>query len=423
MKVLITMLVLLPAFLSALHAQVTIEECYRKARENYPLIRQQGLIEQTREYNLENARKGYLPQATLTARGSWQSDVTKLPIDPAALNLSGVKIPQLSKTQYGIALDVSQNLWDGGDIKAQQDAIRSAAEVEQKNLDNSLYTVNGRVNQLFFGVLLADARLQRNRLLQEDLQRTHGEAEACLRNGTANQADVDAISVELLQAKQDEAELSATREAYTDMLARLTGLPLDTATTFVKPVPRLSGGHDIRRPELQLYEAQMGRYGTELRQISAGLRPKFSLYANGGYGLPGLDMLESDPAPYFSVGLKAVWNLSNFYTARNRRRTVTNNVESVKAQRATFLLNTAMEVTQAERAIGKYRRQMAYDEEIVRLKTSVRRASEAKLRNGTLSGTDLMRDINAEQQAIEAKIIHEMQYLSAIYDLKHVTNN
>ena len=66
---------------------------------------------------------------------------------------------------------------------------------------------------------------------------------------------------------------------------------------------------------------------------------------------------------------------------------------------------------------------MKYDDEIIRLQESVRRASETKMANGTLSGTELTRDIHAEQLARQDKIIHEMELLMAIYDLKYVTGD
>lgn len=53
-------------FALLMYGQITLEECQRKTRENYPLVRQYGLIEKTKEYNLTNASKGYLPQFTLS---------------------------------------------------------------------------------------------------------------------------------------------------------------------------------------------------------------------------------------------------------------------------------------------------------------------------------------------------------------------
>ena len=56
------------------HAQLTLEECQRRAQDNYPLVRQYGLIEKARGYDLSNAGKGYLPQFSLSGKATYQSD-------------------------------------------------------------------------------------------------------------------------------------------------------------------------------------------------------------------------------------------------------------------------------------------------------------------------------------------------------------
>lgn len=406
-------------------AQVTIDDCYRLAQENYPLIKKYGLIAKTKDYNLENARKGYLPQLTLSAKASWQSDVTEIPIDASRLGLESVSFPRLSQDQYGLALDVSQTIWDGGEIQSQRDRIRTSAEVEDKNVEVSLYAVNQRVNQLFFGILLADAQLRQNHLLKENLKRTCLEVSSYVRNGIANQADLDAVKVDLLKAEQNEAEYQTTKAAYTAMLARLTGQNWDERTEFVKPEWEkvLYDSKEVRRPELQLYEAQIRNYRSEEQQITAGLLPKLGLYATGGYGRPGLDMFENDFSLYLTAGVRLTWNIGNFYTMKNRRKNIQNNIRLVETQRETFLFDTSLDAIQKDKTVRKYAEQLKYDDEIIRLKQSIRQSSEKKMAGGTLSGTDLMRDINAEQQAIQSKILHEMQLLLTIYDLKHITNN
>ena len=62
-------------FVSGINAQITLEECQRKTQENYPLVHQYGLVEKTKEYNLENAAKGYLPQFALSAKASYQISI------------------------------------------------------------------------------------------------------------------------------------------------------------------------------------------------------------------------------------------------------------------------------------------------------------------------------------------------------------
>jgi outer membrane protein TolC len=74
-------------------AQLTIDACQQKAQANYPLVAQYGLIRQSEQYDLENANKGYLPQLSLSAKASYQTDVPKFhenrtPPIANALNLS-----------------------------------------------------------------------------------------------------------------------------------------------------------------------------------------------------------------------------------------------------------------------------------------------------------------------------------------------
>lgn len=331
--------------------------------------------------------------------------------------------PRLSQDQYGIALDLNQTIWDGGEIKSRRESIRAAAEVDERNVEVSMYAVNGRVNQLFFGILLADERLRQNRLLKDNLQVTYDKVASYMRNGIANQADLEAVKVDQLKAEQNEAEYKAVKSAYTAMLSQLTGQRWNDSTVFVKPQLSLSAGSEVRRPELKLYDAQISSYMTENRRITSGLMPKLGLYATGGYGKPGLDIFENDFSLYLTAGVRLTWNIGNFYTLKNRRRTVENNIRRMETQRETFMLDTSLDILQKNETVKKYSEQLKYDDEIISLKRSIRQASEKKMAGGTLSGTDLMRDINAEQQAIQDKILHEMQLLLTVYDLKHITNN
>lgn len=403
-------------------AQFSIEDCYRKAQANYPLIRQYDLIEKTKEYNLSNVAKGYLPQMTFSAQATYQSDVTKIPFDAEQLGFSGIEIPTVSKDQYKVTLDVSQNIWDGGNIRSQKEAIRTRAEVEQRNMDVNIYAVNDRVNQIYFGILLAEAQIEQNRLLQDELQRNCDKVMSYMRNGIANQSDYDALKVDLLKAKQNESQLVHTRRAYVAMLARLIGEEISEQTTFVKPqAVRPLGGNN--RPELSFYEAQIRDIQANDDRIAAGLMPRLGVFVTGGYGKPGLDMLENDFRLYYMAGVKLSWNIGNFYTRKNDLRKNKVNIRSVEVQRNTFLFNTSLDVIQKNTAIDKYFDQLKYDDEIIALRNSVKRASETKMANGTLSGTELTRDINAEQSAIQDKILHEIELLMAIYNLKYVVNN
>lgn len=150
--------------------------------------------------------------------------------------------------------------------------------------------------------------------------------------------------------------------------------------------------------------------------------PKISLFATGGYGRPGLNMLESKFSAYYMGGIRLSWNIGNFYTQKNSLKKIETSLGQIESQKEAFLLNTQMDIDNKKSLIKRYAEQLKYDDEIILLRQSVKEASINKMANGTLSGVDLARDINAEQMAKQDKILHEMEMLLAVYNLKYVTN-
>jgi len=427
--------------------RLTIEECYLLARANYPLVEQHELIDKTAAYNLANAAKGWLPQVTFSAQVSYQSNVTQLPFDAAQFGLTGVTIPTLSRDQYGAKVEVAQTVWDGGVVRAEREGLKAASGAESAAVEANLYALNQRVNGLFFGILLAEGQLAQIALMEADLATNHARVESYLRGGVAMQADVDAIRIEQLKAAQRKAAIQATDRAYREMLSRLIGQELGADTELVKP-PRMSDGLRVakpagrnaneefnytkinglqnaanKRPELEMFDAQIRSIQARERRLNAAITPRLGIFATGGYGRPGLNMLSDRFDTYYVVGARLSWNIGGLYTRRNDRRRVAADIRGVELRRDAFLLDTDLDVMQRNADIDRLREQLAHDDEIVELRGSVRRSSEAKMAGGTLSGTDLARDINAEQSARQDRVLHEMELLLAIYNLKFATNN
>jgi hypothetical protein len=65
---------------------------------------------------------------------------------------------------------------------------------------------------------------------------------------------------------------------------------------------------------------------------------------------------------------------------------------------------------------------MQHDEEIISLQTQIRKTAEVKVENGTMTVSDLIKEINAEEFAKQAKVLHEIQFLMSVYSLKYTTN-
>ncbi|RHJ78898.1 TolC family protein [Parabacteroides sp. AM08-6] len=404
---------------------VTLTECYEWAHANYPQIRQHQLIEQTEQYNLANAAKGWFPQLSVNAKASYQSAVTKLPFDSEMMSavLPGVNIPTLSKDQYQVVAEVNQNIWDGGQIQATRSLTRAQAVADREQLESDLYTLNDRVNQLFFGCLLQDELLKQNALLQKELQINIERIVGMMENGVANQSDRESMEVELLNARQKEIELKAARTAYGQMLSALIGKPYSDKLRLQEPVVRSQGlSADIARPELQAMDAKSNLLELQNKQITAGLMPRVGAFLQGGYGRPGLNMLDDGFNSFYMAGVRLSWNMGKLYTLKNDRKKVETARRSVEVQRETFLFNTRLQLMQQNTEIKKITDLMKADEDIIRLRTNIKQAAEVKLENGIISVTDLIREINSEDMAKQTAATHRIQQLQAIYNYIYTTN-
>ncbi|MDD6209490.1 MAG: TolC family protein [Bacteroidales bacterium] len=401
----------------AVNAQLTVETCQQKARENYPLIKRYELIGKSKEYNLTNAARGYLPQVALSAKATYQSEVTEIPV-----KLPGLEIDGLSKDQYQAVVEVNQAIWDGGVINKQKKITKASSAVEEKQLEVDLYTLNERVNDLFFGILLLNEQLKQNALLQDELKRNYAEVASYIINGIANQADLDAVKVNQLNAIQKQTELEALRTAYQEMLSVMIG-EMVKSDDLLKPALREDIDMQINRPELYLMDAQYNQFEVQKSMLTAKNLPKLGAFVQGGIGNPGLNMLKNEFSPYYIAGLKLSWNFGGLYTKKNDRRLLETNQSNIDVQRETFLFNTGLQLTQQNNEVEKIRKLMQNDDEIIRLRENIRKASEVKVRNGTLTVTDMLRDITAEDQARQDKLLHEVQLLMTIYEIKNTTNN
>ena len=401
-------------YVAGAYAQITLEECQRKTQDNYPLVHQYGLVEKTKEYNLENAAKGYLPQFALSAKASYQSDVTEIPV-----KLLGVDLKGLSKDQYQVMLELQQKIWDGGGIRMQKKQTIAEAEVEKEKLNVDMYALNDRVNDLYFGILLLDEQIKQNTLLQDELERNYRQITAYVENGIANQADLDAVKVEQLNTKQKRIDLVSSRAAYLKMLSLLVGEALSPETVLEKPVPQsmVSAVSEIRRPELALFDAQEAGLQVQEKALNVRHLPQFGLFVQGAYGNPGLNMLKNEFSPYYMAGVRLSWNFGSLYTLKNDRRVIEKKRQQLDNNRDVFLFNTRLEMTQQDQAIHSLEKQMRDDDEIIR------KAAEAKVANGTLTVTEMLRELTNESLARQSKAMHEIQRLMGIYQLKYTTND
>ncbi|HVM89603.1 MAG TPA: TolC family protein [Puia sp.] len=396
---------------------LSIQQAYQLAKSNYPLIKQKDLIRKTTQYSVANAAKGYLPVFNINGQATYQSDVTNFPF-----KIPGLTVPGYSKDQYKIYGEVDQVMYDGGNIKTQKQSAEINDAIQQQNLEVQLYAVFDRVNQLYFGCLLAEEQLKQNELLKKDIQNGLDKVKAMVANGTAYRSSADELSAQLLQADQSRVELQAIYKSYMNMLALFVNLPLDENTVIEKPEP-VAANDTVSRPELLLYDFQKRNYDVQDKMLDVQLRPKFNLFLQGGYARPGLNMLSNNFQWYYIGGIRMNWNLGSLYTLKNQRQLLNINRQTLDIQKETFLFNTKITQKQESEDILKYTGLMSKDDAIISLRESVKNAANAQLENGVLSAHDYLTQVNAEDQARQNLILHQIQLLQAQYNYQNTTGN
>ena len=404
----------------------SLDECRRLAREHYPEIRQYDLIAQTEQYNLSNAARAWIPQVALSGQATYQSATPTYPeAFKTILQANGIEMAGIRRDQYKVSVDVSQHIWDGGKSRADKAIAKAEAEEQRSRVDVSLYDLQSRVDNLYFGILLLDERKAQTEVLIELLASNLARLQTYYKNGVAMQADVDAVEAELLAARQTLGQVESSRMSYRRMLEIFIGQPL-TDDNLERPAMQQLQSRTLARPELALFEAQESILTAQRKAINVSLMPRFSAFAQVYYGYPGLDMFKSMVSSDWSfnaiVGVRVSWNIGAFYTKRNNLDKLNAAEKQIAVQRDVFLFNTQMQTTQDDGEIARLRQAITDDSRIVELRRRVRMAAESQLKNGVIDATDLLRKISDETAAALARSTHEIELLQSIYRLKTTLN-
>ena len=402
----------------------TLEECQRAAEQNYPLIRQYDLIEKTTELTVANIQKGWLPQISASAQATYQSDVVAWPEQMGVIyQQMGIDMKGLKKDQYRVGIDINQTVYDGGAISSQAAIAREQGNVQAAQNEVNLYQVRRRVNEMYFALLLLEDQIRLNQDLQELLAGSEKKLESMEKGGIASKSDYQNVKAERLNVVQQGTDLESQRRMLQTMLSTLCGIEVNNVQK--PPVAEISRVNN--RPEMRLFSSQLRLADAQEKALNAALMPKLGVFAQGFYGYPGYNMFEDMINHKWSlngmVGARLTWNIGALYTHKNDKAKIQFQRDMTENSRDVFLFNSNLEQIQQNEEIARYKQLMADDEEIIALRSSVRKAAESRLSHGIIDVNDLVREINQENAAKVQRSIHEIQMLKEIYDNKFTTND
>jgi len=406
---------LLLAILQILPARtqtLTLDQAMSRAVSAYPSLRQRGLIRQSEQLSQENLSRQLLPQLSLSAQATLQSDVTQLRIPNAPF-----QVEPLSKDQYRGVADLSQIVYDGGQISAQRNLSTARSLVETERVAVELHLLKERIQQLYFGILNAEQQMALIGIVESDIEAGIRRTEAQLAGGTAYRSALAMLKAERLRTGQRRMEIGATNRGFRKALGVLTDISLNDSTHLEIP-GRQTAGEESKRPEMALFDAQRNAALAEKKLIDSRSAPRASVFVQGGYGRPGLNMLQNEFAWFGMGGIRLIWQLQSLYTAKRDRAQADLRVASVNLQEETFQQNNRAQIQQQQAELEQLNLMILADEEIIQLRRTVKEAALAQLEAGVINASDYLREVHAEEMArqeSQARLLRKSQILCRIY--------
>ena len=402
-KIILIFFLALPMIMAA-QQTLSLEECYALANTNYPLAKQNALLQQKSNLDTKVLNKGKMPKIDLNAQATYQSAVTQLPI-----RLPNLAINPPNKDQYKATLDINQLLYNGGLIDANTKIKEAQTKIQQQQVEVNLYQLKTRINQLYFSTLLLQERSNLLVAKDEQLDLKIKEVKAGVKFGAILPASEKVLEAEKLKIKQQLTEIRFDKKRALGNLSLLTYSTIDEKVTLVKPTTNPIYNTDNNRPELQLFDLQNEQINFSKNLISKNNLPKINAFGQAGYGNPGLNMLDNSFQPFYVVGVKANWNVFDWNKSKTEQEALTVSEAIVSTEKETFELNTNLQLQEMENEIKKTEEVITTDSEIIALREYVVKSSDAQLKNGVITASEYLVELTNLFEAKTNEKLHQIQ--------------
>ncbi len=217
--------------------------------------------------------------------------------------------------------------------------------------------------------------------------------------GVLTPDNLSAIEAEKLTIEQKLTDIFNIKLSLINQLSILLDTNFISDIIFTAPELTITEENNYRRPEYRLFELQKQQLNYNQRLLTAADLPKFSAFAQVGYGRPCFDFLNDKFHEYYLIGAGFKWNFIKYGETKRERKILELNKEIIEVRKEIFDKNLQAGLDNELKNIDKYNEMIEKDKKIIELRKSVAEASFAKLKNGVITSADYITDMNAEIQA------------------------
>jgi outer membrane protein TolC len=178
----------------------------------------------------------------------------------------------------------------------------------------------------------------------------------------------------------------------------------------------LPASTDNLRPETALFERQLALTEAQREFASSLNLPTISLFGQGGYGRPGLNLLLNDFEAFYIGGIRLSYVLWSGGGKTHEAAVYQIQQKQLRQQQENFLLSTRSQASRQLSEIRQLEAAIAQDAAIIDLRNQILTTSALTLENGTGTAADYTRDSNAALQAKLTRELHTIQLMLAQLD-------
>lgn len=391
-------------FMFGVNAQekITLEECYNWVSINYPLAKQKELLDKQLKFDIDAISAEKLPQFDLSAQATYQSDVTEVPIPNSS-------VEPLNKDQYKATFTANQLIYGGGVVPASAKVREAEAKAMQQQVEVSLYQLKKQVNQLYFSTLLLQEKQKLLIAKKEQLEAKLKEVKSGVQYGVLLPASDKVLEAELLKINQQFIEIEQNKLSLLKTLSSLTGKEITSQTVLTDTEIVMDASASLKRPEMSLFNYKKEQLEASKELMAKENVPKLMGFATGGYGNPGLNMLDNSFQAYYMVGLKLNWNVFDWNANKRKRESLQVNSDIIDNEESIFQLNTSIELDQQLSEIQKLISIIDADKEIVKLREEVLASANSQLQNGVITSSQYITELTNLYESQNELSTHKIQ--------------
>lgn len=369
--------------------------CLHEIEVSYPLS-ETGKVLDDYYYLMErNLQATWYPQISASAQVSWQSDVPHV-----AIPFSGVTLTSPPLDQYGLSVDLQQKVFDGGLSQNERKRLTKELVNEQLALEARILDVQRIFGRNFYAARMLLVRREVLTLKKGELEKRIIIVENALRDGAAQLDNLAVLQAEMIVINRNLYALLLKYKANINIMESILARKIEDSIVLCSE--GMLQINNIKaatiRPEVKRIDGmiEMMRYDKE--KVKSVRRPQLYLFSSGGYGKPGLNMLDDSWSSWFRIGGKISWKLWDWKTGARNEQKIVLKQQILHNERFDFERKLNISLVKQQALIDEYFAKQKSNKEILNIRKKIVERAGTALQNGSITMMEYLMKLDDEME-------------------------